>query len=98
MSGGSYNYLSYVTYDDLSDLLDHRRDLEEMVERLAGLGYAQDAAEESLHLLRDLRKWEVNAGVAVKRLRDIWHAVEWWDSADSTEEAVLEALAKYRGA
>jgi hypothetical protein len=30
-------------------------------------------------------------------LADVWKAVEWWDSCDSGEDAVEEALKKYRG-
>ena len=95
MSGGSYNYLCHVW--DLDDLLEHRSDLESMSARLAGLGYAEDAARETDELLVMLRQWQVRAEVRLKRLRDVWKAVEWWDSADSSEAAVLEALEKYRG-
>lgn len=95
MSGGSYNYL--FTAQDLEDLQAHRHDLEEMASRLAELGYAQDAARETEELLVLYRQWETRAAVRMRRLADVWHAVEWWDSNDSSEDAVREALAKYRG-
>jgi hypothetical protein len=95
MSGGSYNYLCYM--QDLEDLQSHRHGLEEMASRLAGLGYAQDAARETEELLVLFRQWETRAAVRMHRLADVWHAVEWWDSNDSSEDAVHEALAKYRG-
>ncbi|MFH9579122.1 hypothetical protein ACH4MO_14125 [Streptomyces globisporus] len=95
MSGGSYNYLYAAA--DLEDLQARRFDLEEMANRLAGLGYAQDAARETEELLVLFRQWETRAAVRMRRLTDVWHAVEWWDSNDSSETRVHEALAKYRG-
>jgi hypothetical protein len=95
VSGGSYNYLCWVT--DLHDLTQRQSDLGDMVDRLASLGYAQDAARETEELLVMLRQWEVRAGVRLDRLGDVWKAVEWLDSHDWSEDAVKEALAKYRG-
>lgn len=95
MSGGSYDYLCWVL--DLGELAAKEHQLEEMADRLAGLGYAQDAARETQELLVQLRQFKVRADVRVKRLSDVWHAVEWWDSSDTAEQGVREALAKYRG-
>jgi hypothetical protein len=95
VSGGSYNYLFAAL--DLEDLHNRRHDLEEMANRLAGLGYAQDAARETEELLVLFRQWESRAAVRIRRLADVWHAVEWWDSNDSSEDHVHKALAKYRG-
>ncbi|MFJ2650849.1 hypothetical protein ACIO1C_29540 [Streptomyces sp. NPDC087420] len=94
MSGGSYNYLCWAS--DLEEINNKRYALREMADRLAGLGYATDAAAETEELLVMLQQWEIRAEVRIKRLSDVWHAVEWWDSADSSEESVREALAKYR--
>ncbi len=95
MSGGSYNYLCYA--QDLEDLQSHRHELEAMATRLAGLGYAQDAARETEELLLLLQQWEVRAAARLQRLTAVWKAVEWWDSCDSGEDGVQAALAKYRG-
>lgn len=95
MSGGSYNYLFEA--QDLEDLQARRFDLEEMASRLAGLGYAQDAARETEELLVLFRQWETRAAVRMSRLACVWKAVEWWDSHDSSEDRVHEALAAYRG-
>ncbi|MFE0794777.1 hypothetical protein [Streptomyces mutabilis] len=95
MSGGSYHYLCAAM--DLEDLLAKRYALDEMSNRLAGLGYAQDAARETEELLLLLRQWEIRAETRLRRLTDVWKAVEWWDSNDSSEDRVHEALAKYRG-
>jgi hypothetical protein len=96
MSGGSYNYLGSICYDDLAELLSKESDLRDMADRLAGLGYAQDAAAETEELLVMLRQWKTRAEVRVRRLIDVWHAVEWWDSCDWSEEQVRTALERYR--
>lgn len=95
MSGGSYNYLCNSL--DLDDLLRDQRDLERMAERLERLGWANDAAKETRHLIADINAAQVRAEVAIERLRDVWKAVEWWDSADSDEDGLRSALDRYRG-
>jgi hypothetical protein len=95
VSGGSYNYLHCAL--DLEDLQARQHDLQDMAKRLASFGYAQDAARETEELLLLLRQWQTRAEVRITRLRDLWKAVEWWDSNDSSETRVHEALAKYRG-
>ncbi|MFI1723926.1 hypothetical protein [Streptomyces sp. NPDC020489] len=94
MSGGSFDWLYEV--QDLEDVQSKQFQLEAMAERLAGLGYAQDAARETEELLVLFRQWQTRVAVRVSRLADLWQAVEYWDSADRTEEAVHAALAKYR--
>lgn len=93
MSGGSYNYLAYT---DASTLHEKETQLELMTERLAGLGYANDAAKEAIELLLTLRQSHNLLDVYMDRLNGIFHAVEWWDSHDFSEDAVKDALAKYR--
>lgn len=95
MSGGEYDYL--YTRTELDELLNHERMLEAMADRLAGLGWAEDAASETQELLVQLRQWRVRARVRVRRLSDVWHAVEWMDSGDCREDTVRGALAVYRG-
>jgi len=96
VSGGSYNYLCYA-WDGLDGLLGKESELEAMADRLAGLGYAEDAARETQELLVQLRQWKVCAQTRMDRLSPVWEAVEWWDSGDRGEDAVREELAKYRG-
>ncbi|MFG1963104.1 hypothetical protein [Nonomuraea sp. NPDC049028] len=95
ISGGSYDYLCDI--QDLDDLLGHRYNLKQMSARLAGLGWAEDAARETEELLVMLRQWQVRAETRITRLRDVWKAIEWWDSCDWSEDQVREALAAYRG-
>lgn len=96
MSGGSYNYL--FAKDDAPRLMESGEpDLERMVDRLAALGYAEDAARESMTVLAEMRACQVRLEVMVRRLAGIWRAIEWWDSNDSGEQGVKAALAEYRG-
>jgi hypothetical protein len=94
MSGGAYDYLHEVC--DLEDIQAKQHHLAAMAERLAGLGYAADAAAETEELLVLFRQWQIRAGVRITRLEKIWKAVEWWDSHDWNEARVHEALAEYR--
>lgn len=94
MSGGSYDYLAYKS---VSDLIDRDGELRSMADRLAGLGYARDAARETEDLILTLRQFQNRIQTRIDRLSGVWHAVEWWDSGDSGEDYVKEELAKYRG-
>ena len=93
MSGGSYSYLCYA---EAEKLMEKTEDLQNMADRLAGLGYAQDAAQETMDVLLTIRQFENRINAMTKRLEDIWKAVEWWDSCDTTEERVKEELIAYR--
>ena len=93
MSGGSYDYLYSK---DVEDLLHTQETIQNMADRLAGLGYASDAAKETQELLLTLRQFENRISAMKERLSDVWHSVEWWDSCDSGEDGVKNALEKYR--
>lgn len=95
MSGGSYEYI----YDrsDCGELLNRTDVIQEMADRLAGLGYASDAARETEELLLTLRQFENRINAMHSRLAGVWKAVEWWDSGDWLEDAVRDAIDKYRG-
>ena len=88
MSGGSYNYLCYNT----DELTSHRGSLKAMAERLAALGWAPEAAEATQRLIDDLDR----VAAAAEALKDVWHAVEWWDSCDYGEDQVREEIDRYR--
>ena len=93
MSGGSYNYLCYTDGDTIWNNIGN---LSDMSARLAGLGYADDAARETEELLVMMRQARNRIETRIKRLSDVWRAVEWWDSGDSGEDHVRLALARYR--
>lgn len=94
MSGGSYNYLCYASADEL---INKTADLQDIADRLAGLGYAKDAALETQSLLLIIRQYENRIEAMKNRLDGVWKAIEWWDSADTNEDSFKEALEKYRG-
>lgn len=94
MSGGSYDYLFTKEPDDL---FAYSGELERMAERLSGLDYAADAAADAYDLLAILRTQTVRVEAAQRRLAGVFQAIEWWDSGDSGEDHVREALAEYRG-
>ena len=92
MSGGSYNYLCFK---EAYEIHEHRQDLTDMRDRLTQLGFL-DAAKETESILLILDSFEVRIQARIDRLKDVWHSVEWKDSADSGIEAVEEAIKKYR--
>lgn len=96
MSGGSFNYLCHK---DASDLLRAGlSDAQEMGDALAALGYAPDAARETFAVIAEVRAAEARMDALLKRLEPVWHAMEWWQSCDWSEEQFKRALAEYRGA
>ncbi|MDB4872661.1 MAG: hypothetical protein JWL97_3665 [Gemmatimonadales bacterium] len=66
-------------------------------DRLAELGYAQDAAAETEELLVILQQLEVRVSVRLRRLTPLWRALDRWDDANTEEGAFKKALATYRG-
>lgn len=88
MSGGSYDYL----FTRVQPLDEQRGMLENMAMRLEGLPYATEAAAQTRRVLRLLDA--MNA--AADSLPAVWRAVEWWDSCDSGEDAVISACEAYR--
>ena len=86
MSGGSYNYLCWH-----SNGLDQQRgDIAGMAGRLESSGYYAAARS-----TRDVLRFLDAAERAAKALEDVWHAVEWADSGDSSEEQVSQAAAAF---
>lgn len=95
MSGGSYDYLCHKESGELFEY-SNEANLERMAQRLAGLGYAEDAARETEELLLLVRQSRMRLQVRMERLAGLWRAVEWWDSCDSGEDGVKHALDNYR--
>lgn len=88
MSGGSYNYLCWAA--DSGELSGRRDTITEMAERLEKSGYfAAARATRNVGILLD------GAQRAAQELEDVWHAVEWADSGDSSEEQVRTAVAEF---
>lgn len=88
MSGGSHNYICYQSSPAQSDL-------EYMAQRLRELGFvglSEDTLTVGAFLGVDTYFSDIPTDVPQK-LRDIWKAVEWYDSKDWGIE-ILEELAK----
>jgi hypothetical protein len=94
MSGGSYDYLCFKDAGEL--VHGYEAQLESMIDRLASVGYAEDAAKESMDLLLEVRAYRVRVDAMIARLSPVWKAVEWWDSGDSGPDDLKESLAEYR--
>jgi hypothetical protein len=94
MSGGYYEYLCNKSVDEL---LNHDSLLQRMADDLAELGYADDAARETMDVLLEVRRFRNRMEARLNRIGDVWHAMEWWQSLDSSEECLKEELTKYRG-
>lgn len=92
MSGGSYNYLCYK---DSFDIHERRNELNDMRDRLTELGYL-DAAKETESVILILDAFEVRLRSRIERLSGVWRAVEWCDSGDTNEKAILVEINKYR--
>lgn len=86
MSGGSYNYLCWAC----EELSSRTSDLVAMAARLERSGYYAPAraTRNVLLLLEGVQE-------AARALEDVWHAVEWADSGDYSEDQVREAVAEF---
>lgn len=83
MSGGSYNYLCHQDRIDIYEL-------ERMADRLAELAPGSRADRDTRALWERLQGDETS-----NALRDVWHAVEWFDSCDYGEDQARAAIADY---
>lgn len=92
MSGGSYDYLCYK---DVFELESHREELNRMRDRLIELGHL-DAAKETEGIILTLDSFKVRMDARISRLKDVWRAVEWFDSGDYGTEQVTEAIKNYQ--
>lgn len=92
MSGGSFNYL-YCK--DTDELMSNTSDLEEMREYLISYGY-EDIAKDTQRLIEYIKSANCVIGTLKEMLEPVFHAVEWYESADWGKERMIEVLEKYR--
>lgn len=88
MSGGSYNYLGVRAR---SGLITVPYTLEDMQERLHKLPYAIRSAWHTTQVISLIG----DANRQAEMLADVWHAVEWRDSGDWSEDDMREEIEKY---
>lgn len=91
MSGGSYNYLCFA---DGSDVLTKLGDLQSMADRLDEV--CPEAAGETRALFAGPKSLRAELEERLKRLTDLWYAVEWRDSGDWGDAQLAEAVEKFR--
>lgn len=94
MSGGSYDYLCYK---DSSNIFGEEQTIQRMADRLAKLGFADDAALETQGLILEIRAARIRIDARIERLKNLWQVIEWVDSCDYGPDDIPPALAKYRG-
>lgn len=92
MGGGSFNYLCYR---DTEALFNRLSDLEDMRESLIQYGY-EDIAKDTQRLIEYIKSAECVIGTLKDMLEPVFHAVEWYESADYSKETMIEILEKYR--
>lgn len=92
MSGGSFNYLCYK---ETEDLFNRTSDLEDMRESLIKYGY-EDIAKDTQRLIEYIKSAKCTIDTLKEILEPVFHAVEWYESADYSKETMIEILEKYR--
>lgn len=92
MSGGSHNYLFCK---EPVDLFYHIEELEMAERDLLRLGYS-DIAKDVRRLIEYLQTAENRISVLARQLRDVFKAVEWYESGDYGDETLTRVLEKYR--
>lgn len=90
MSGGSYDYLCHAA-GDAADLAGKHQQMEWMASRLDGMGHILAA-----RATRDVARLLDGAERTSEALQDVWHAVEWADSGDWSQDQVAPVVAKYK--
>jgi hypothetical protein len=91
MSGGSHGYLGRVM--GMFELLEKIGHLEDVAQRLRELGH--EAAANDTQMLYDRLTAEPECFEA---LRKVWHAVDYLDSNDYSEDQVADAVKEYQEA
>ncbi len=92
MSGGSFNYLYGKNLGEIALM----EELGEMAIELESYGkLAEIPARMTRQLMEEIENTEKEM---IDPLRDIWHAVEWHCSGDSSAEEVVAAVHKFHEA
>lgn len=93
MSGGSYNYLYWLEFQDV---VSRQEDLENMRDRLVELGF-KDLAKETNNILNESLELQKKINEKLNKIRQVWKSVEYYDSSDVGLSDVKEEVSKYRG-
>jgi len=93
MSGGSYNYLYSKTAGELVE--GYGLDLRPIAIRMTQLDIL-DAAKETEELLTYINHVQIVIDTRMAHLKDILHAVEWYDSGDYGDDSLKQAITEWR--
>lgn len=93
MSGGSFSYLCYKT--DISEICEYSDELERMRESLIKYGY-EDIARDTQRLIEYIKSAKIRIETLAEQLNNVFHAVEWYESADYSKDTMIKELEKYR--
>lgn len=91
MSGGAHGYIGRV--DSMSELLEKIGHLPDVAQRLRELGHSRVAEETQSLYDRVMVEPDL-----FEELRKVWHAVDYLDSWDYSEDQVAEATREWEGA
>jgi hypothetical protein len=91
MSGGSHGYIGRVS--DMFELLEKVGHLEDVAQRLRELGHEAVANDTQTLYNRLMAEPE-----CFGELRKVWHAVDYLDSNDYSEDQVTDAVREYQAA
>lgn len=92
MSGGSHDYLCYA---EMPDIIGRTVDMEEMEQDLIELGYT-DIAKDVRRLIEYCKSAQIRIGVLFEQLKEVFHDVEWYSSADIGKDTLIKCLEQYR--
>lgn len=94
MSGGSLNYLYFK---DAAELMNAVADLEVVEAELLHTFEAKDVAKDVRRLIEYINSANNRISVLAEQLKEVMHAIEWYDSGDYGRESVNRCLNDYRG-
>lgn len=92
MSGGSLDYLCFKEPEELFHCIGEMEKVEQVLLQRG----AQDIARDVRRLIEYVKSAENRISVLSEQLNDIFHAVEWYQSADYGEGTLLKHIEKYR--
>lgn len=92
MSGGSHNYLCWA---EMPDIIGRTADMEDIEQTLIQEGYT-DIAKDVRRLIEYCKSAETRISVLFEQLENVFHDIEWYDSADISKETLIKRLEQYR--
>lgn len=93
MSGGSLGYLYCKTEAD--EIMRHIDEMERAEAELIERGYI-DIARDVRRLIEYCKSAQIRIEVLMSNLKEVFHAIEWYISADYGEDTLIKKLNEYR--